>query len=282
MREATQPRYVLELGLVKLVEMRRVQPIEQILERLAKLESAFANAPIETEKKTLKTETPAKEFEFPAEEVPFPAKEVPSSKFQVPSSAELQITDYKLQSESEFESEITPEEIVFDQSHETQAQKNNEQRTTNNEQTTTDAISNLQSEEFLASILIKLPPITSEELEHIEDKTLDEAFERKLARLGDNLYPIKNVSKFVESALQTNAVKIETSSGNSAAAVAPARDVSAYIPNLEEDETAIELPALSENPTEEEMLAYAHAHPLVKKALRIFRGKITEVRKVEK
>jgi len=35
------------------------------------------------------------------------------------------------------------------------------------------------------------------------------------------------------------------------------------------------MPTLSENPTEEEMLAYAQAHPLVKKALRIFRGKIT-------
>ena len=30
------------------------------------------------------------------------------------------------------------------------------------------------------------------------------------------------------------------------------------------------------------MMKYVHAHPLVKKALRIFRGKIIEVKKVEK
>ncbi len=32
LREATQPRYVLEIGLIKLVEMRRVAPVEKILE----------------------------------------------------------------------------------------------------------------------------------------------------------------------------------------------------------------------------------------------------------
>ncbi len=53
LREALQPRYVLELGLVKLVEMRRVQPIEQILERLAKLETTLANGKLRFHRKTL-------------------------------------------------------------------------------------------------------------------------------------------------------------------------------------------------------------------------------------
>ena len=126
-----------------------------------------------------------------------------------------------------------------------------------------------------------MSPITSEELEHIEDKNLDEAFERKLARLGDNLFPIKNASKLVEFTLKTNAAKIELSNGNSGTAFAPAMDVSAFMPAIEE-ETETELPVLSDNPTKEEMLAYAHAHPLVKKALRIFRGKIIEISKVKK
>ena len=331
LREATQPRYVVELGLVKLVEMRRVAPIEQILERLAKLESALANGniAIEPEKKTLKAEIPKKEYNFSAEEVPFPIKEVPSSKFQVPSSSELQITDDKLQNESEisnlksendFEnpnlnSEIKVEErfevsdlkseieisssnaipklesenefessnlnsqnnsevIISENSYEYQKPKTQEQPQTS------DIIANFQSEEFLNSIPIKLSPITEEELEHVDDKQLDEAFERKLARLGDNLYPIKNASKLVETALQNNTVKVEVSNGNSATAAAPARDYSAFMPKLD-DETETEMPTLSENPTEEEMLAYAQAHPLVKKALRIFRGKIT-LRKEDK
>jgi DNA polymerase-3 subunit gamma/tau len=43
MREALQPRYVLEVGLVKLTEMRRLVAFEKILERLSNLESALAN-----------------------------------------------------------------------------------------------------------------------------------------------------------------------------------------------------------------------------------------------
>lgn len=41
LKEATQPRYALEIGLVKLVEMRRLASIESILDRLTKLESSL-------------------------------------------------------------------------------------------------------------------------------------------------------------------------------------------------------------------------------------------------
>jgi DNA polymerase III subunit gamma/tau len=43
LREALQPRYVLEVGLVKLIEMRRVASLEKILERIAQLETALQN-----------------------------------------------------------------------------------------------------------------------------------------------------------------------------------------------------------------------------------------------
>ena len=43
LREALQPRYVLEVGLVKLIEMRRVSSLEKVLERIANLESALQN-----------------------------------------------------------------------------------------------------------------------------------------------------------------------------------------------------------------------------------------------
>ncbi len=64
LREATQPRYVLEIGLVKLVEMRRVVSIEKILERLAKLEIAFGE---------VQTQNPVQEksFEKPVEKKNF-------------------------------------------------------------------------------------------------------------------------------------------------------------------------------------------------------------------
>jgi DNA polymerase III subunit gamma/tau len=49
LRTATQPRFILEIGLVKLMEMRRVASLEKILERLAALESG---APAPTEDNT--------------------------------------------------------------------------------------------------------------------------------------------------------------------------------------------------------------------------------------
>ncbi len=43
LRDALQPRYVLEIGLVKLIEMRRVASLEKVLERIARLEAAITS-----------------------------------------------------------------------------------------------------------------------------------------------------------------------------------------------------------------------------------------------
>jgi len=43
LKEAIQPRYVLETELVKLTEMRRVVPVERLLERLTQLENSLSN-----------------------------------------------------------------------------------------------------------------------------------------------------------------------------------------------------------------------------------------------
>ena len=76
--------------------------------------------------------------------------------------------------------------------------------------------------------------------------------------------------------------KIETTNGSTAAAFAPAKIKPNFvIPNFDEEE-ASEIPVLPENPTQEEMWHYAQNHPLVKKALRIFRAKIVEVKPIEK
>ena len=44
LKDALQSRYVLELGLVRLAEMNRVAPVEQIIARLAELESSLGSA----------------------------------------------------------------------------------------------------------------------------------------------------------------------------------------------------------------------------------------------
>ena len=128
-----------------------------------------------------------------------------------------------------------------------------------------------------------MSPISSEELEHIENTWLDTAYEAALIETGDDLRPIADAPKWMEklfgSAPETTAGRLSHSNGHSATAAAPARDAPSIIPvyQSEEDE---ELPELDENPTEDELMNYAAAHPVVKKALRIFRAKVVEVRKI--
>jgi DNA polymerase III subunit gamma/tau len=290
LREATQARYVLEIGLVKLIEMRRVAPIEKILERLAKLENALANGNLqietdnESEKSTVSAlpdfDAPIVEkktltVDFPLEEVPFPTAErgTLNAELKTDSEPESKIEEIELPqaevaviTEDAPAEEIPPSEISV-------PQPENEAR---------------NWAEVLSLMPVKMPPISSEELEHVDDNWLDADYERKLQQLGDNLFPIENASQIVEFVLGTNQANnigatIETSNGGAATAFAPAMDKPIFVPpGFEDDETETELPELSDDPTEEEMWNYAHAHPLVKKALRIFRGKIIEVKKVEK
>ena len=263
LREATQPRYVLELGLIKLVEMRRIMPIEKLLERLANLEGAMANGNFSVEnieeptvkesnieKKTLKVD-------FPLDEVPFPVREV-----------------------QDFVPQIVNQETILS-INETQNRTSASILTVKEEPIP--KFENQSSiDKFIDAMPVKLEPIDSEELEHIEDTWLDDAYERKLQILGDDLTPIPNASKLVEILLGADstvqsAVTIETSNG-SGAAFAPAKEPLAFVPPGYEEEISEEIPELPENPTDEELWKYAENHPLVKKALRIFRGKIVEVK----
>jgi hypothetical protein len=69
---------------------------------------------------------------------------------------------------------------------------------------------------------------------------------------------------------------LKTTGNGSAAAAAPAYDVSSYRPP-EENFSDMALPVLPAEPNEEELLAYAAAHPTVRRAISIFRGKIVNV-----
>ncbi|HVE56112.1 MAG TPA: DNA polymerase III subunit gamma/tau [Pyrinomonadaceae bacterium] len=337
LREAAQSRYVLEIGLVKLIEMRRVAPIEKILERLAKLENALSNgnSPVET---VLKAETPLEKktlkVDFPLEEIPFPIKEVPSLKPQVPNftpqisnhtdlseppefagsfavlseppesaggfsafektkpAPELQISDYKFQTDEKSEvdefNKVTSSDISNLKSRFAEEQKSTdtEELTTDEGQNPQFQVSNYKSLEYIASMPVKMMPISSEDLEHFDEDKLDTAYENKLSRAGDNLFPIANAAKIVEELVgvsQSNGFSAsgENQNGSSAAATAPAKSKPVFeMPNFDYDDESEELPVLSENPTPEELLAYAQKHPNVKKVLRAFRGKIIEVKKL--
>ena len=281
LREATQPRYILEIGLMKLIQMRRVAPIEKILERLAKLESASSESDVSTgslsqpqsseplsgkaEKKTLTIDFPPEEFPFSVDPSSFSTtrpKNEPENSTEVLEKTE----DLKFPFEASL-SEETDVPVVINAA----APMN---------------FAESFSAKLMADMPIKLPPITSEELEHIEDNYLDAEFERKLQKAGDDLCQIKNASELVGilnigNSTNADSTVFDKSKNGAATAFAPARTKpTIVIPELEPEEDSSEILILPENPTEAEMRHYAENHPFVKKALRIFRAKIVEIKEV--
>lgn len=264
LREASQPRYVLEVGLVKLIEMRRVTSIETLLERLANLEKALSNgSTVRTEIAEPQIAAPTQEkktliIDFPPEDVPFPvSSNVIASK--APAATTIiepkQISDFEAPPEPS-----TPESSPSSQTHD-----------------------HARIVRIIESMPIKMSPISAEELEHIEDNWLDEAYDKKLQLAGDDLKQLPNASKFVEILLG------ESSSDQISATIEtekepPKTDTGSFTVPLSAfgtEDISNELPVLPANPTEDDLWKFAEAHPLVKKALRIFRGKIIEVSKIE-
>lgn len=276
--KATHPRYILEVGLIKLIEMRRVASVEKILERLTQLESALSNenspAPVKientlkpiaasdfvepfAEKKTLKVN-------FPPSGIPFPVNETVvqelSANQEFAPNPKIKISENQFDSVAP-EKKISPVAAVFQNT----------------------AVAEKPVSFAPDSFFVKLPPITSEDLEHIEDNWLDTSYEEQLLRAGDSLNIIANVSILVSQLLGAAgdaAAKFETPASGGAAAFAPAKaaeKTTSIAPVFEPEKISDEMPVLPENPTEAELLRYAENHPKVKLAMRIFRAKIVGV-----
>jgi DNA polymerase III subunit gamma/tau len=241
LKDATQTRYALEIGLVSLVEMRRLVPLEDILERLAKLESSLSGT------------------------LPRDEREEAASVSAVPAAEEKKtlIADEPPAYSESPQDPPEPDELIEEFSPEPPADDRP-----------------LVDISFVESTPIKLPLLTSEELEHIDDSRLDAAFEDALLGSGDDLKPINKASEIVARLFEGGVAYPVASSGGTAAAVA--RDYAAYMPQLSAiaEETS-ELPVLSDQPTEEELMAYAAAHPEVRKVMRVFGAKIVGVRRRE-
>jgi DNA polymerase III subunit gamma/tau len=225
-RDAAHPRYVLEIGLVKLIEMRRVANIEELIERINSLtgvasqNTAAASAPAAVaEKKTLISEP-----EFPPEPPEAASEAEAEPTFDEPPPEPPQPDFYG------------PPAAV-------------------------------------RSTPTWLPPPTAEMLAHVDDKRLDSGYELQLEWSGDDLLPIKAAAEIVEKWLGSTFADRPT--------VPPASNGTAYAPAYEPRPRAadehVELPVLSAEPTQEELLAYANAHPAVREAIRVFRAKIIEV-----
>lgn len=255
LKDATQTRYVLETGLVKLIEMGRVTAVEQLLERLSRIEQSIGGMPVKLdasapispvlEKKTLVSEPIPEKIDVKPVSDSLP--EEPSYFMEAPAD--------------DFEDSLPAEIAKIPTAKDTKS----------------------FDLSFLDAINLPLPSIDSAELEHIDDAWLDNAFEEKLLQSGDNLLPIASANGLADLALSGSNSKSSESSNHSignGTAAAPTRDVSAYVPPVIDDGADGEIVKLPENPTEEQLFAYANSLPAVKKALRIFRGKLVEVKKV--
>ncbi len=307
LKDATQSRYVLEIGLIKLIEMRRIAPLEKIIERLTNLETAFLTGSSinispgrenlgnvsgqTTEKKTLKVD-------FSLSDVPFAVNSSAKieskenvSKFVAEGSATetgagAVLSTEKpgapaIAAEADFQAiEIQQEPPIFITEEPEYFPDLPDSPVPDSQSPPTPSL-----REMIAAMPIKMLPITAEELEHLEDAKLDEAYDNRLARLGDHLFPIKNAGQIVDALMNAAELSelssVAANSHTNGSAVSTARERIAFqIPQLDEEpEESGEMPVLSDHPTEEELLAYAHAHPMVKKALKLFRGKIIGIQK---
>jgi DNA polymerase III subunit gamma/tau len=294
LRTATQPRYVLEIGLIKLIEMRRVTPLEKILERLSNLENALSNgnlpaattqtAKAETASKPIdltdfiepKAEKKSLSIDFPLDEVPFPV----SSGGNVRENVSVALAnDVSFTAQSAFKTSSVASTVS------TEAFKDLPVKTEIGFPSFPETETPKITQNFLDSVPVRLPPNTSEDLEHVEDNWLDNAFEERLLREGENLNIIAGASLLVSNVLDTNGFSGSSISqfelnSNGATAFAPAKTAGkpAFVPPIfEPEKISDEMPVLPENPTQEDLWRYAENHPKVKLALRIFRGKIVSV-----
>ncbi len=228
LRDAAQSRFVLEMGLVKLMEMRRLAPIEDVLKRIADLEStlgkpgsASAAAGV-SEKKTLKSE---------------PSRGTRS-----------EMTETRA-AETSVHEELPEEPAYF-----AELPNTGDMPADTAEPAPLETPKPTPIHEFVESIPVRLPPISSEELEHVEDKWLDNAYEGLLMRLGDDLKPIPGASAIVERIAA--AFSPPAHDNGVSAAAAPSIDLSAIIPVFDDDEHET-IPELPPDPTEAQLLEYA-------------------------
>lgn len=246
LKDSAQPRYVLEVGLVKLIEMARVKPIEEILAKLRELQ-AEPNDSVPSLQKNFDPKTSTSEQGV--------------EKKNLNSGLDQYANIEKQSQEITVQPDIRP------------AKSNKSERPLAEPPNDLDSL--IRNKEFIASLPVKLPPAAAEELDHIEDKTLDAAYEHKLLISGDNLLPVKNASAIVAAVVGRVSVQNAEAVSGPGGIAAVRAPVNIEIPRVEDQD--ISLPALPPNPTQEQILAYASAHPAVRRIARLFRAKILDV-----
>lgn len=260
LREASHSRHTLEIGLVKLAEMRRLASLEELLEKLGSMTGGeIASA----EKKTLIERKPTvSEPVSPPVKAPEPVVEAAKAEAQPvvetveePIQAQFEEPPYFDDQPSNLDEPIGHFEPPIEY---TPAPR-------------------------YPTATLSLATLSSEELEHFDVGPLDDRYEEVLLRAGDDLLPLENATSLVEaftSPEKARRMAFQASNGTATAAV-PARDMSHLIPDLKSNDNVGEVPVLSDSPTDDELRAFAEAHPTIRMARRIFRAEIASTTHVK-
>jgi len=244
-KDATQPRYTLELGLVRLVEMRRLTPIDKIIERLAALEKAFGTAP----------ETPLSQAAAAAE------KKTLNSEISVPPVESPEVFINTVPEEPFFAE--PPPEVVYDE--------------TDGEPLPAESRYDLS---FLDKLPVRLADISTERLEHHDHERLDNAYEELLYRSGDQR-PLENVVGLIAAFGEEKAFSVSAGASNgSNERLSPSKVLDTPTTSTVEPAPDIPVPTLGENPTDDELKAYAEAHPIIKRVAAALHAQVISARKI--
>lgn len=308
LKEASHSRHILEIGLIRLIEMRRVVAIEDILNRLAALESG---TPL-TEKKTLIPDPPKlmptvlvpvspKEEPEPEQVVakPEPVTEKPQPGVTEPvppaETAELPIKTVERSAPVMAAPPVTVPPIARSQSEPPEESPDRDFSLDEppEDMSFYDAPIDIPEDLPFAPKrrergntaapmpTARLAALTSEELEHFDDPRLDDGYEEKLAFSGDSLIPLATAKQLVIDLFgveETLPARTAFTNG-AAAATAPKRDMSHIIPDLGRSESPVEPPVLSAEPDSAEILNFAESHPIVRTAMRVFRATVIEAKR---
>ena len=270
LKDSSNPRYTLEIGLVKLTEMRRLADLEMLLGKLGSLDAGSISAtnvapPVQKpepqpaasaataaaeEKKTLKSE--------PTAVKPSPLPEEPPDFFDRPPLEEPE--DFQYSHEPVF-NEPPPERFTAPPT----------------EAMPIAAEASAFDISFVNTLPSKLPPLTAEELEHTEDQWLDDTYDDVLAAAGDDLLPIASARELVamldpQSSINTKPRAAKPASNGIYDQFAPPPPVE----DKDDDGPPI---ILSDDPTDEEIIAFAKSQAKIKRVMRIFRGDIIAVKR---
>jgi len=152
LRQAKESRYQLEIGLIKLAEMKRLAPIEEILNELKRIETELKK------ENSKETSTEKKTFEVEA------FKEI-------------------IQNFSPTEAPSTKQSVKF-------VSESNTAKTTHKEESIFSPVPNPQANSNLSLSKIPRFRLAAEELEHFRINAIDDEFEQKLLK-EDDFFKVK-------------------------------------------------------------------------------------------